>query len=112
MTHHIRSVFELIKIFTYGVGISTTFVLITNDLFYDTVFKGKTPFNEKTNVWEEIKPREIFGKGAKATFLKHQISEEKDETSVAYHNYIANRKEKDSQGQVFNNIFDDRNKKL
>ena len=87
---------EYIKIYAIGVSLSTGFVLISNDLFYQSIiqsiFKDKKLNKEQ---WEFIKPRQLFGNTAKDAFLdpKHSIKDlEPGEESREYSDYIFKRK--------------------
>ena len=120
-THSIfKKTLNHIGIFISGVTISSGFVLSTNDMFYNLVFRRLLVENDNTeesskNIWREIKPREIFGKGAKSTFLKHQIEEERDDEQRRYHSYLEERRRLEESGvdenkKIFENIFEKKNK--
>jgi hypothetical protein len=93
MRKTIKNIFGYVKVYLGGVMISTAFVLYVNDLFYYAVFKNKAPIeDEQFKAWDYIKPREIFGQGAKSTFIKHKIEEEKNDESIVYQNYLSMKK--------------------
>lgn len=106
MLRIVRSTIEYGKIYMYGVVMSSAFVLCVNDIFYQVVFKKKE--EENTSIWEELKPREIFGVGAKTTFLKHVIDSDKGDESSEYHTYIENRKDDDKTKDLKGNIFENK----
>ncbi len=114
----IKSTVNLVGIYSAGVAISTTFVLTTNDMFYNTVFRqllNSTP-ESRDIMWQEIKPREIFNTGAKKAFVINRIDEEKDDEQQRYHSYIEKRRrlakeEVQEDEKIYENIFD-KNKKI
>lgn len=92
---------EHVKIYLWGLTISTSFVLIVNDMFYNLAFGKKGSERSK---WHDLRPREIFGVNAKTTFIKHKIVEEEFDGQRLYHEYIQNRK-----WQLNNDITDNLN---
>lgn len=102
-------------IYLSGVFISTSFVLLVNDIFYNIVFRKLNPLT-KAEVWEEIKPRELFGAGAKKTFIKHKIPDDEKDESIRYHEYVFQRKtqgEDNAHNQkLYENIFEKKIKNL
>jgi hypothetical protein len=117
MSTFIRTTFNYIKLFIIGTAISTSCVLVTNDIFYNTFFRRVTKINTEfteNSIWQEIKPREIFGKGAKSTFIKHKIESKQNDESNTYHQYVDNLKYQESnkpntKDDLYKNIF---NKKI
>jgi hypothetical protein len=98
-----------VGIYCSGVIISASFVLYSNDMFYISVFKGKSPITgEKINILQEVKPRELIGNSAKQTFLKHQFEEDQNDDTRIYHNYIENKKnpEVSNNNKIYTNIYD------
>jgi hypothetical protein len=118
MKSFLKSSVNLCGIFLGGLAISTSFVLISNDIFYRN-FLRKLFFDsklDKKEIWDEIKPRELFGLGAKKVFLKHHISEERDDETRRYHSYVEKQKSL-AQGipleeeKLRENIYADNNRK-
>jgi hypothetical protein len=116
MKSFIKGSFNLCGIFLAGLGISTGFVLISNDIFYKNFLRKlffETNLN-KNELWEEIRPRELFGVGAKKVFIKHQISEERDDETRRYHSYVEKQKSaaagiQDEENKFTQNIYDTNN---
>lgn len=79
----LKNVYHGTLAFTGGFCIGTSFILISNDLFYKTITTKSTK-----EIFEELKPKEIFGKGAKSTFMKHHIEEDPNETTNKYYQYV------------------------
>jgi len=107
-----KKIFKSIRnysgIYLTGVIISGSFVLYCNEMFYMSVFKRISPVSgTKTNLLQEIRPRELFGNNAKHTFLSSKIEEDQNDEARIYHSYIQNRKNPDSSSNtVFSNIYD------
>ena len=104
----LKTLGNYVGIYITGVTISAGFVLYCNDMFYLSVFKRISPITgQKTNLLQEIKPREIYGNNAKQTFLEHHIEEDMNDDSRIYHNYVQSRKNIDSSNNsLYNNIYD------
>ena len=87
---------EYIKAYVYGTIITTGFVLICNDLFYQSFIKPI--FVEKTfgkKQLDILKPKELFGNSAKEAFLNPDNSlkdVEQGEESRDYNDYLFKRK--------------------
>jgi hypothetical protein len=75
-----------IKAYFYGLCFSTTMILLLNDIFYENIIKGNSE-----NKLDDLRPREIFGTGAKTTFIKHKLEEKS--THEIYAQYISERKQ-------------------
>lgn len=106
----IKTFFNYCGVYTAGVLISTAFVLSVNDMFYNVAFRQLIRDRNK-DAWQEIKPREIFSRGAKFTFIKHPIEEERDDDAKRYSSYIEKRKVMNEGGvdndkKLYENIFD------
>lgn len=84
---YLRKTLKLTGWYVSGVILSTSFVLVINDLFYNTLFKGK----DIHTIWRELRPREVFGTGAKKTFIKHKIENEQS-TQDLYMDYLEKRR--------------------
>jgi hypothetical protein len=89
-----KSGINIVGVFLGGFGISTAFVLVSNDIFYKYFLRRIfLDSNSKADeLWNEIKPRELFGQGAKNTFVKNQINEERDDEAKRYHDEIDRRR--------------------
>ena len=83
---------EYFGVFSAGVIISASFVIISNDLFYDKYFKINNKVTQCNDLWNELRPREIFGTGAKKTFIKHQIKFDKNDEKITYVDYVERNK--------------------
>jgi len=111
-----KQTLNLVGTYSAGVIISASFVLLTNDIFYNSVFRNLAGSNRDTKkMWEEIRPREIFNKGAKSTFLKHQLEEERDDETTRYHKYILAQKnpqqdKEKENAKIYENIFEKKDK--
>ncbi len=107
MKTFLKSTFNTVGVFAAGVGLSACFVLISNDMFYKyTVRKLFINTNtSKAEIWEEIKPRELFNQGAKKTFIKHKLDEERDDELKKYYGYIEKRKQIAEGGLDEDKIF-------
>ena len=85
-------------------------------MFYNIVFRNLIGTNgNKKEIWKEIRPREIFNTGAKGTFIKHQIDEERSDDVKRYHDYIEQRKKIGTESEIeeknlYENIFEKNNK--
>jgi hypothetical protein len=92
----IKGLINYISIYISGVAITSSFVLLSNDIFYDSVIKKifiDNNFDKK--LWNDIKPREIYGNGAKEAFLdpKHSLKDDDPfQTSKDYNDYILQKK--------------------
>jgi hypothetical protein len=112
MKSFLKGSVNLCGIFLAGLGISTGFVLISNDIFYRNFLRRlflDSKFDKK-EIWDEIKPREFFSVGAKKVFLKHHISEERDDETRRYHSYVEKQKSlaegiPDEEEKLRENIF-------
>jgi hypothetical protein len=105
----LKTITTYIGIYCSGVLISASFVLYSNEMFYISVFKGKSPLTgEKIKFLHEVKPREIIGNSAKQTFLKHKLDEEENDDARIYHNYIQNKKNSEmlNNNSIYTNIYD------
>jgi len=78
------SIRTYLKAYLFGLTLSTGIILATNDIFYNNVIL------KKGNLYEELKPKELFGRGAKYTFIKNQM--EDVPTNIIYKEYIEERK--------------------
>jgi hypothetical protein len=105
----LRKLVNYSGIYIAGVCISTAFVLYANDIFYNKVFRRlNNTSNNSTNdsIWNEIKPREIFGVGAKKTFIKNRIEDDMESEGRIYHNYIERKKlNPELDSSLHNNIY-------
>ena len=81
--YFIPSLMQALKYFFAGFTISCGFVLYSNEFFYLKVFKRNEGFN---GIFDQLTPKELFGKGAKKTFINHQI-EPKDPDEI-YRDYV------------------------
>jgi hypothetical protein len=116
--HIFKTTINYIGIYSAGVIISASFVLVTNDIFYNSVFKQliqSTP-ESRNQMWQEIKPRELYNTGAKTTFIKNMLQEEKEDEQMRYHAYIEKRKRLAQEGvdkeeKIYENIYE-KNEKI
>ncbi len=121
----IRKAVNYIGVYLGGVFISASFVLITNDIFYNLVFR-RTFNKSNKEIWKEIKPMEFFGTGAKTTFIKNRMLDDENDERMQYYEYLQARKEKLNRNNSSNgdeninrdveklnlNIFEKNEKKL
>jgi len=87
-------------------------VLFVNDIFYNLVFRKKILTKDNVHIWEEIKPMEIFGTGAKKTFITNKITHDVMDENKKYHEYIQFNKqdaELENSHKLNDNIFDKKN---
>ena len=84
ISHYKSHITTYIKAYIFGLSLSTGFILIQNDIFYNNVIL------QKGNLYEELKPKELVGRGAKYTFIKHQM--EDVPSDKIYRDYIETRK--------------------
>jgi hypothetical protein len=101
-----KQIFNYCSAYLSGVVISSSFVLFSNEMFYSTVIRGRSPTGEETRLLDEIYPRELFGLNARQTFLKHKIEEEKNDDTRLYHTYIQSQKSPEKKdANVYQNIY-------
>ena len=116
--HILKTTINYCGVYSAGVIISTSFVLFTNEIFYSSVFKqliNSTP-ESRQQMWQEIKPRELYNTGAKTTFLKNMLQEEKEDEQMRYHSYIEKRRRLALEGveneeKIYENIYE-KNRKV
>ena len=81
---------ESFLFFSGGFFLSAAFTLYSNEFFYRNVIRGKKGLQ---GAIDEIAPKELLGKGAKKTFIDHQL--ETKEVSDIYKEYV-DRKNKEN----------------
>lgn len=107
-----KKAFECLGVYFVGFGISFFCVQKVNDIFYQTVIKGKNITGDN-DFKDSLTPKGFFGKSAKATFVKHKIEATKNDESIIYQNFIDRRKNNiDDEEQLKANIFNNLNKKI
>jgi hypothetical protein len=112
-----KKMLNYISIYISGITISTAFILLSNDIFYDSVIKKL--FIEKTfskQTWELIKPREIYGNNAKEAFLNPNyslINDNPNQTTIDYNEYLFRKKYEEASDDEIEKIKRDiANKKI
>jgi hypothetical protein len=109
-----KKIISYFSIYFTGVVMTSSFILYSNDMFYENVIKKlfiDKNFDKKT--WDKIKPREIYGNSAKDAYLnpKHSlINDDPNQTSKDYNDFISKKKEQEVEYEkIKQNIF---NKKI
>jgi hypothetical protein len=100
-----------ITIYSSGVFLSSAFVLVSNDIFYHSVIK-KLFVDKKcdSKLWDEIKPREIYGNSAKHAFLDPEhslINDDPNQTSIDYNEYLFKKKYEKASPDELKQITDE-----
>lgn len=107
-----KKALECLGVYGIGFGISFFCVQKVNDIFYLTVIKGQNITGDN-DFKDSLTPKGLFGKNAKATFVKHKIEASKNDESIIYQNFIDRRKNNiDDEEQLKANIFENTDKKI